>query len=246
MIVEDQFIVAEHIRRNLAKLGYESLSIAKSGEEAIEIIKQDPPDLILIDIQLGTGIDGIMTASAIRQTINVPLIYVTAFSDLRTFNRAKKTEPQAYIVKPFNFSNLHMAIELALFNFSINKPGYPGELDSVAVPKALSTQYVFKDSVFIKVGKQFQKVMFSDICFIKAEGSYSLLNAAGRAFTMSMNLHTLLKKLNRQEFMRVHRSYVVNLNNSERVEEFGLRVKEILIPISRKVRQELLQKFHSI
>jgi len=249
MIVEDQFIVAEDIRRNLVGFGYEVTNVVKTGEEAIKLVRQEPPDLVLLDIALGDGIDGIGTARAIREVANIPIIYVTAYSDPKTFDRAKRTEPHAYIVKPFDFSNLHAAIELALFNFSRNTFGQPGDLtesarDPVGNPKP--EHFIFSDTIFIKVGKAFQKVIFKDIHFVKAQGSYSLLRSVSREFTLSVNLRTVQERLDAPEFFRVHRSYIVNLHNIDRIEEGGVRIGDALIPTSRRIHNELLSKFQSI
>src|SRR5690606_13961391 len=99
----------------LTSLGYEIPGIASSGAEAIELATTLFPDLVLMDIVLKGDLDGIEAAEAIRKVNRVPIIYVTAYTDDKTLQRAKITEPFAYIVKPFSERELHANIEMALY-----------------------------------------------------------------------------------------------------------------------------------
>ncbi|MBX2912311.1 MAG: response regulator [Cyclobacteriaceae bacterium] len=245
LVVEDEFIVAEDIRRNLVKLGYEVTGISKTGEEAIAAVKLGTPDLALLDIRLGDGIDGVNVAEIIRKIVDIPLIFVTAHSDHATFERAKRTQPHAYIIKPFNFQNLHMSIELALHNYSNKIFGDPDE-QVPAFDNARPLHYLINNSIFVKAGKVFEKVKLTDINYIKAHGSYSVLYANDRKFTLALNLHTVLEKIDRPEFLRTHRSYVVNLNNIERIEDNGVVIKGTLVPVTRKTKDELMRKIAAI
>lgn len=245
LIVEDEFIVAQDMRENLSKLGYEVLQVARTGEEAIRTLKQNTPDVILIDIRLGGKIDGIDVIRAIREMVRVPVIYVTAHSDAQTFERAKLTRPQAYIVKPFNFKNLHTAIELALFNFSQDTFGHPDDIVDERLSD-LSDHYVLPESIFVKTGKILQKLEFDEIHYIKAGGSYSLIHTAAGVFTLAINLQKVLERLNRPEFLRVHRSFVINAKNMERIDTRAVIVGKVSIPITKKVRDMMLKNFKMI
>jgi len=247
LIVEDEFIVAEDIRRNLIKLGYAANEIAKCGEEAIELVKEDAPDIVLLDINLGSGINGIETAIAIRKEVSIPIIYVTAHSDAKTFENAKETAPDAYIVKPFNFSNLHSAIELAIYNYERRAAGNPkGLIDRPEKGAEKPGHYLFNGSIFIKNGKGFEKVNLEDIAYIKADGSYSRLFTEQREFILAMNLHTVLDRLNSHEFMRVHRSYAIKVSCIEKIEVNGVKIGEATIPVSKKLREDLLKRITSL
>jgi PAS domain S-box-containing protein len=115
LIVEDNFIASDETKDRLNKLGFTDCETAFTGEEAIEKAKKFQPDLILMDINLGEGIDGIETAERIHQQQRVPIIYLTAYDDDATLKRAKITDPYAYIVKPFEEKELHRAIDIALY-----------------------------------------------------------------------------------------------------------------------------------
>ncbi|MCG8572968.1 MAG: response regulator [Spirochaetes bacterium] len=115
MIVEDDAIIAEDLKCCLEELGYEVTSIHSKGEEAVSKVNTENPDLLLMDIYLKGFFDGIETSTVIKKRFkNIPIIYISAFSDQKLLQRASKTEPIMYIVKPFEEIQLKKAIENAL------------------------------------------------------------------------------------------------------------------------------------
>ena len=121
LIVEDERIVALEIQSRMQKLGYAVTGIESSGEKALESIRTNPPDLVLMDIRLQGEMDGIRTAERIRGQYDIPVIYLTAHSDHDTLDRAKKTMPYGYIPKPLNEQILVSNIEMALFKHRMEK-----------------------------------------------------------------------------------------------------------------------------
>ncbi len=121
MIVEDEWITADDIRMSLQSLGYTVSSVVSSGEEAIQKAEKDKPDLVLMDIMLKGKMDGIEAASQIRSCYNIPIIYLTAYTNETVLERAKITEPFGYIVKPFAKQDLKVAIEMALYKHRVEK-----------------------------------------------------------------------------------------------------------------------------
>ena len=114
LIVEDEAIIAEDIATQLTKMDYEVVGMVASGEDAIASVAETKPDLILMDIMLQGEIDGIETAQIINQQANIPIIYLTAYADEQTLQRAKITKPFAYLLKPFRARELHTNIEMSL------------------------------------------------------------------------------------------------------------------------------------
>lgn len=114
MVVEDQGIVANDIGMRLKSLGYEVVALCNSGEEAIDQAAEHTPDIILMDIMLGSGIDGIEAARRIKEKQEVPLIFLTAYEDDQTLSRAKEVGPLGYILKPYDERDLRTNIEIAL------------------------------------------------------------------------------------------------------------------------------------
>jgi two-component system cell cycle sensor histidine kinase/response regulator CckA len=114
LIVEDEAIIAEDIRRTLGHLGYDVPRTAATGADAVALAEALRPRLILMDIKLKGAMDGIEAAAMIRERFGIPVVYLTSHSDEATLARAKETQPYGYILKPFEDRELRIAIEVAL------------------------------------------------------------------------------------------------------------------------------------
>lgn len=119
LIVEDETIVAHDIKESLKNLDYEVTSLVSSGEEAIAQAKKDRPDLVLMDIVLQGKIDGIEAAKKINSQLNIPIIFLTAYSDEKTQIRARNSAPFGYVLKPFTSKDLEVSIDIALYRHSV-------------------------------------------------------------------------------------------------------------------------------
>jgi len=115
LVVEDESIVAMDIQTRLGRLGYTVVGHAATGDEAVKKAEETRPDLVLMDIRLQGDMDGVEAAAQVRSRFNIPVVYVTAFSDEETLHRAKVTEPFGYILKPFETRELLTAIEMGLY-----------------------------------------------------------------------------------------------------------------------------------
>jgi two-component system, cell cycle sensor histidine kinase and response regulator CckA len=121
LVVEDNAIISLDIQRQLQSLGYRDSKAVESGRDALELIPEMLPDLILMDIVLGEGIDGVETAGIINERFNIPVVYLTAHSDESTLERAKITNPFGYILKPFKAGELYSTIEIALYRHRLEE-----------------------------------------------------------------------------------------------------------------------------
>ena len=121
LIVEDESIVAFNIQQRLEALGYVVTAVVASGEAAIQSVAQNPPELILMDIKLKGKINGIETAAQIRNRFQLPIVYLTAYTDDETLERAKLTQPYGYVLKPFEARDLCTTIEVALYNHQMEQ-----------------------------------------------------------------------------------------------------------------------------
>ncbi len=118
-VVEDEGLIAHSIATSLRRAGYQVAGIAGSGEEALEKVSDLRPQLILMDIHLSGRMNGIEVAERVKELYEIPVVYLTAHSDVETLNRAKITEPFAYLPKPVQQANLFTAIEIALFRHRV-------------------------------------------------------------------------------------------------------------------------------
>jgi PAS domain S-box-containing protein len=121
LVVEDERIVARDIQRSLSDLGYDVPATAATAEQAIALASNRCPDLVLMDIRIKGTRDGIETAEILRERFNVPIVYLTAYADATTVERAKRTEPLAYLLKPVKPNELRSAVELALYRHEMER-----------------------------------------------------------------------------------------------------------------------------
>ena len=121
LIVEDEKIIAKDLELRLLKMNYEVVASVSSGREALSLVRDQNIDLILMDIMIDGDIDGIETAELIHQQVDVPVIYLTAYADEKTFERAKLSDPFGYLLKPFQERDLDLTIRTVLQKFSYEK-----------------------------------------------------------------------------------------------------------------------------
>jgi CheY-like chemotaxis protein len=114
IVVEDERIVALHLKQQLTKLGYHVIAVVASGTKALEKIVDLRPDLVLMDIHIEGEFDGIEISARIPPALGIPIIYVTAFSEETTLERARATKPYGFLVKPFSEKDVHATIQMAL------------------------------------------------------------------------------------------------------------------------------------
>lgn len=119
LVVEDERLIAEDIKRTLIKLGYDVTDTVASGKNALLSIERERPDLVLMDIVLSGEMNGITVAEKIRNNYRIPVVYLTAYADQTTLERAKQTEPYGYIIKPFSNREILTIIEIAIYKHTL-------------------------------------------------------------------------------------------------------------------------------
>jgi len=121
LVVEDEVITAMYIQKQLKNLGYDVPVTVPSGEEAVKKVKENNPDLVLMDINLKGEMDGIEATSKIHSFSDIPVIFLTAYADDKTLERAKITEPYAYMIKPCKDRELQINLEIAFYKHEMEK-----------------------------------------------------------------------------------------------------------------------------
>jgi two-component system cell cycle sensor histidine kinase/response regulator CckA len=147
LVVEDENIVAKDIANRLRHLGYKVSGLAGSGEEAIRLAAEDRPDLVLMDIMLRGSMDGIQAAEVISTQHEIPVIYLTAYADEKTLQRAKRTEAFGYLLKPFEERELHITIEMALFKNQMERRLRESEQWMSAVLRSIGDAVIATDTL---------------------------------------------------------------------------------------------------
>lgn len=243
-IVEDESIVAKDIQNNLIKLGYNVLGIANNGKDAIEQIQQLNPDVVLMDIMIKGDLTGIEVAEQVKKTINVPVIFLTAYADESTLSRAKVTEPYGYILKPFKEIDLHSTIEMAVYKHQ-KDAALQKERDFLysLVENKDSSQ---NDILFVKANSKLVKVYLKDIYYVEALKDYVIINTQYARYTVHSTMKDIEKKLGTVDFIRVHRSYIVRTDKIQAIENqtVVLENEKKAIPVGGSYRDELLSKLN--
>lgn len=239
LIVEDEMIIAANISMQLNNLGYEVSGIVTRGEDALLHIKDNQLDIILLDIQLKGKLDGIETANLMQKEYNIPIIYLTANADDKHFNRAKTTNPSAFISKPFKKLDLQHAIELTINRITVD------EITNKKRIKKISP-FVLSDRIFVRHNDKIVKIIIEDVLYIQADRNYCRIYSKGKVFLLVTTLKDIEEKLPIEHFIRVHRSYIVNLSQIDEVANKHLVISRKVIPLSKSSRGELLKRLQTI
>ncbi len=241
LIVEDEMIIGANISLQLSTLGYEVSGIVPRGEEALLHIKQNPPDLVLLDIQLKGKLDGIETAEEMQKDFDIPIIYLTANADDNHFERAKSTKPFAFISKPFKKLDLQRAIELTIGKIMEQKTDKSDSL------KPLDTSpFLLNDCIFVRHLDKMVKVSIKDILYIEAERNYCRIYAKGKEYLLVTTLKEMDEKLPGQHFLRVHRSFIVNISQIDELATSHIVIGRKAIPVSKTLKEELMNRLQTI
>jgi DNA-binding LytR/AlgR family response regulator len=241
LVVEDEMIIGAKISMQLTSLGYEVTGILPRGEEAILHAKESKPDIILLDINLKGKLDGIETALQIQQFAEIPIIYLTANSDEATFNRAKPTKPSAFISKPFKQLDLQRAIELTISRMAENTTGLPAENKTEE-----EQPFILSDRIFVRYKEKMIKIMLADILYMEADRNYSHVFTSNREYVLSIPLKTIEEKMSMQLFMRIHRSYLINITQVDEVAENHVMIAKKIVPIGTGMREQLMHRIQTL
>ncbi|MEO7310588.1 MAG: response regulator [Chitinophagaceae bacterium] len=241
LVVEDEMIIAAKISMQLTGLGYEVTGILPRGEEAVLHVQEHKPDIVLLDINLKGKLDGIQTALEMQKFADIPIIYLTANSDEATFNRAKVTKPFAFISKPFKQLDLQRAIELTISRMAENATGL-----QEATEEGKEQPFILSDRIFVRYKEKMIKIMIGDILFIEADRNYSRIFTSHKEYLLAVTLKTIEEKMNLQLFMRIHRSYLVNITQVDEVAESNIMIAGKPIPLGMGMRDQLMHRMQTL
>ena len=244
LVVEDESIVAKDIQNSLKKLGYHVPTTVSSAEKAIEEVEENRPDLILMDIMLKGQMSGIEAANVIKERFGVPLIFLTAYADDNTLSKAKITEPYGYIIKPFKEKELQTTIEMALYKHEKDE-AIKKERD---LYHSIIENKESKDSIFVRADYRLNKINFDDIFYVEALKDYVVINTSDNSYTTHTTMKEMVRILPQKDFVRIHRSFIVNLNKifSIKYPDLVIEGKMKVLPIGGLYRKELYSRLNLI
>lgn len=239
LIVEDEFTIALDIESRLESMGYHVVGIADSYDDAMSLAQKEKPNLILMDINIKGQRTGIDAARDISQLMPTPIIFLTALLDDSSFQAALKTQPYGYITKPFKDSSLKHGIEIALQKYS--------ELQANSFTNNNnSQQFKLDDLLFVKDKNRLVSLNIRDILWVEAFDNYVIVMTTTQKIIVSSSLKDLADRLPSQYFMRIHRSYIVQLSKIKKIEEGDVFITDKPLPISKSYKEELMQKINVI
>ncbi len=241
LVVEDESIVSKDIQHSLKKLGYNVVGAAATGEQAVKLAVEAQPDIILMDIMLKGEMNGIEAATQIRQETNIPVIFLTAYADESTLNKAKVTQPYGYIIKPFKEIDIHTSIEMALYKHK-KEAEVLKERDLLF--NLVENQGSANDLLFVKSNSRLVKLRISDIYFIEALKDYVVINTLNARYTVHSTMKDIEGKLPESEFVRVHRSFIVRIDKIVAIEQPNLILEndKKVIPIGGSYKDDLSRR----
>jgi len=193
-----------------------------------------------MDIMLKGEMNGIEAADIIGKSLNIPYIYLTAYAEDYTVEKAKQTEPYGYIIKPFKEVDIKTAIEIAVYKHKKNK--------EIIKERDLLYQIVenrdSSDFVFVKSKSRFIKIRTEEIIFIEALKDYVIIHTIQEKFTIHSTMKEIERKFDYENFLRVHRSYIVNTSKISAIEQYTIIMEDHKkeIPIGGSYKEKFISK----
>ncbi len=243
-IVEDESIVAKDIQHSLTKLGYNVVGIANNGNDAIDKITELVPDLVLMDIMIKGPLTGIEVTEKIKEKMNVPVIFLTAYADEGTLSRAKVMEPYGYILKPFKEIDLHSTIEMAVYKHQ----------KDAALMKERDFLYSLvenkeersRDIIFVKSNNRIVKINLKDVYYIETVKDYMAINTATLKYMVHISMRDFEQRLDDREFVRIHRQYIARIDKIQSIDTQNVVLENHLkvIPIGGMYKDDLMKRLN--
>ncbi|MBK6953049.1 MAG: response regulator transcription factor [Crocinitomicaceae bacterium] len=231
IIVEDEYTIALDTEMKLTAQGFMVLGIANDFVSLMEIMSEDTPDIILMDINLGEGGSVIDISKKLKKIISVPIVFLSAYSNPEVVSAALETEPFGYLVKPYKVEDLVITMQLAKSQW----------LAKMAVNE-LKPNSETVDSIYVQSGTKLVKIDLSEILFLQALDNYSIIQTEKNKVVVSLYLSQLAEKFPVSQFFQIHRSYIVNLKNIQSIDGNTVHVGKFEIPVSRSNKADFLSR----
>ncbi|CAG5009138.1 hypothetical protein DYBT9275_04431 [Dyadobacter sp. CECT 9275] len=235
LIVEDDLQTAHEIQACAEEAGHQVTGIARDAKGAMKLVKNDPPDIAVIDIKLGKLPEaGIAIAQEILSQHWIPFIYLSSYSDPATVEKARKTFPSAYLLKPFRPQELLIQISVAHTNF-FNQS------------RNINHQTMNQNNFYLPFDNGHEQITTRDILYLEAKGAcvnVYLMNRIGPKM-IGMTLGNLSQYFTTPNFFRLSRSLFINMDHRKRIERTHIYLgdeKVVVVEISEANRKELLKK----
>ena len=240
LVVEDELLIAMDIQQRLRARGYEVLDPVPSALDAIQCLSQTEIDLCILDINLQGSLDGVSLASQIKEKWDIPIIFLTTYDDDLTIQRATQVGPSAYLIKPFKERELAVSIELAFINYAQKKVP---DFHSRELPADSTGSLAFlKDRFFLRSKEKYERVRCEDILWAEAQSNYTEIHTEDSTLVLAITLMSFHEKLNASCFVRIHRSFLINLDHIESILGNTVFIGDKSFPVSKSFRKDFFDR----
>ena len=243
LVVEDNPLHRQKLEFYLEEAGYVLAGSTDNYGEAMRLFRAVQPDLLLLDIHITGERDGIELAMRIREESNAPLIFTTSLKSKDVIDRAKATDPDAYLIKPLNADALRAAIEVAIYKASQGRQLSAPPAESMA----WTSDVLLRDCIFVKTGKHLKKVPIKDIVLVRSgEEKYCDVVAENTEWSVRCTLTELGSRLPVPPFFRVHRTTIINTHHITGINEADSKVElgALSVPIGRSYKAEFMARLN--
>jgi len=235
LVVEDDLVVRTTLEVILTELGHQIAGFADNAMDAVVAFTLKTPDIVICDISLNGGINGVELVRKLNEIRKTPVIFLTAYNNEDSFNKAKVLTPLAFITKPIDRSTLERAVALAAeharetIGFSVS-----------ALP--------VDDCLYTRVGNKLKKIYIREIEYVEVDGKYCSLCVGRRMINCKISLKDLIEKLPRQKFIQINRNSLINMDMIEDIDmaNFSVKMPSNQLSVSRTYKDNLLQRIHLI
>ncbi len=228
LIVEDEEELAQNISEILSNLDYKVAAIVDNAKSALEFLESNEVDLVLMDILIHGDLDGIDLAYKIREKYDLPIVFSTAYSGTEYLERISSEIHEGYLLKPFTLDSLKTAIFFGLKRYEERKGSSKKQKGSL---KIMDKGYLVP-------------VPYTEIVYLKADGLYTKVFTKAKSYLIRDILKSFEDKLPEDQFLRVHKSYLVNISYIASFNAKKVNLGETGIPIRRGLYKELIEKLN--
>lgn len=220
LIVEDEVLISEHLKRIVQNLGYEALDLCADYEQLLKVLETEQPDIAFLDIRMNGQDDGFLVAKKMREK-QIPFIFITSFSDKETLRKAIGLKPLGYVLKPFSKEDIR------------------DQLDFLVTE--LAEQFIT-----LGTASDMKRLAINEILWLRSENVYVEVQCKDKKYVFREKLQILHDSLPPQLFVRVGQSHVVNLTHVNSASKTTITIGQEEIPLSVKYKKAFFEKFSEV
>ena len=240
LIVEDNAAYSEVLKIMLLNIGFNQIEQAFNFQSSLEIAKTFKPEIALLDIELGEQKDGIELANQLNQQSPIPIVFITGNYNIETYDRARMAGPFSFINKDISQLKLKQAIELSILKHNPSSPQFDRQHIEISKPVG--------DDWYVKIGDYLRRIRLSEIDWIEVDGRNSYIVTKDKKYPINITLRELTEKLKGDNFQRIHRNYLINI---DKIQFINLKQNEVVInehklPIGRSFRNSFMDNIQKI